>query len=222
MMSGGIFGIDDAIIGGATDLIGGAIGAAFGDDQPLPGYGDKEYGSEARRMRFGQNIGRRIAMGDPTIDAFFQSKIKTDPDMVNRFIDDFGGDFRKEGQPYQYAAVSGPNVPVGFSGTGGGGYNPGQPFTAPVGGGMFNNLMQPQQAIAASNTEDVLRQTLNRLSSSGRKQKQSGYSDERGFDNAGNMHDTTPGIFKAALKPRDPGSGNKYAKLNQERKTGMF
>lgn len=219
-----MFGIDD-IIGGATDLIGGAIGAAFGDDQPLPGYGDKEYGSEARRMRFGSNVGRRIAMGDPTVESYFDSKLKTDPDLVNRFIDDFGADFRNEGQSYDLSPVSGPNVPQGFfgnmnyDGRGGRGVQ---------GQGMFGGVspfaqhVANQQAIARSNTSDVLRQTLDRLSSSGRKQRQSGYSDEHGFDSPGNMHDTTPGHFKAVLKPREAGSGNKYSLLNKQRETGMF
>lgn len=91
MISGGI--IED-IISAGSDLIGGAIGSLFGDDEPETGYGSKEYGTEARRMRFGSALGRQIAMGDPTAAAYLRSKVKTDPDLVNRFVDDFGADFR--------------------------------------------------------------------------------------------------------------------------------
>lgn len=221
MMSGGF--IDD-IIGAGVDLIGGAIGSAFGDDTPTPGYGDKEYGTEARRMRFGTNVGRRKAMGDPTIDAYFQSKLRTDPELVQRFIDDFGADFRTEGEDYSYPAVGSPA---------GGMFPPTDPrarLTPGLFGGInetFANEAKKRSDIAASNTAGVLNSTLARLSRPGAGQQASGYSgDLGGFNFGGDKRD--PSFFQndmtksVSLKKRDIGEGNKYAKLNQERKTGMF
>lgn len=215
MMSGGF--IDD-IIGAGTSLIGGAIGSAFGDDTPSPGYGDKEYGTEARRMRFGTNVGRRRAMGDPTIDAYFQSKLKTDPELVNRFIDDFGADFRNEGLDFNYPAT----------GNDAGGMFPGGQPPNRLNNPAMNEWMtslrnqgRARDAAAASNTSHVLDLTLGRLSNPGSQQRPSGYSNLSFSDDQGSQQrvDTSKSV---PLKKREAGSGNKYALLNKQRETGMF
>ena len=227
MLSAGI--IDD-IIGGGIDLIGGAVGSAFGDDAPAAGY-DKEYGEEARRMRFGQNVGRRIAMGDPTVEAYFKSKMRTDPEKVNQFIDDFGGDFREGDKEFlRPAGMFGSNSTDGP-------YNPNAGVIGGQGNQDFANAIRGVNEDARGRTSEALDKTLERLSNpSGRGSGSGGYSfgntqpaNIGGFNNGGDKfsnygkRDEDLSLSKGTpLKVRAVGSGNKYAKMNQERKTGMF
>jgi len=170
MISGGIFG---SIIGGLGDLAGGAIGSLFGKDKQPAGY-DKEYGEEARRMKFGQQIGRRMAMGDPTVEAYFQSKLQSDPGKVQDFINDFGADFMDYDVPVSAFGMMerGPYgeqwKPYDQTQMFGGSQ---LPETQLFGGGSYAEGRQRalqdranRMAQSRSSTEDTLRRTLGRLS----------------------------------------------------------
>jgi hypothetical protein len=236
MISGGFD--PTGIIGGAADLIGGAIGSLFGDDEPPdPGSYDeqyKEYAEPASNMMFGSKVGQRIAMGDPTVNAYWKSKMRTDPGRVKKFIDDFGGDFRT-GSDNEYYTGDPSYATLGAIGA------------VPGGSSQFPGLNQPGSFGAdqqermwaeyagkkdeqASNTEDVLNRTLGRLSKgqTGRTPANAGYSGYSG--GFGNVTPEKEGgfQFKSQATPlkldlsKQAGSGNKYAKLNQERKSGSF
>ena len=215
MLSAGVIdlmgGVADTVMGAGEDLIGGAIGSLFEDDAPAEGY-NKEYGEEARRMRYGQSIGQRIAMGDPTIEAYYKSLLRTNPGKVNDFLNDFGEDLKfptDTDNPWENAISMGNNT--------------------------GENKQWQDRRYA---TLDSLEKTFDRLSNpSDRGSGMGGYSfgntqpdNLGGFSNQNNKFKTA-GNFNsnmslenkgAPLKVRSVGSGNKYAKMNQERKTGMF
>ncbi len=215
-----MFGIDD-VIGVGADLIGGAIGSAFGDDQPQSGY-NKEYGEQARRMMFGSKVGQRRAMGDPSVDAYWRSMLKTDPDKAQEFINDFGADFKGGEDIYGYAALPGDRTRTTGENAFLGALSP---VTLGGGGGMFPSYTgnprateewKLKQESNRANSERVLDQTLNRLSHGTPETETSNYG-YSGFSGDG-FGNTAPAKAAGFNRP----TGNKYARLNKERETGSF
>ena len=215
-----------ALVGVGGDILGGAISGLFGQDQPQAGY-NKQYGTEGRILNYGSKIGQRMAMGDPSVAAYYNSKMQSDPEWLKGFFDEFGGDLR---QPGTTASTSAQPVATGFSSA--------TPGIAPMGPRTNQSLQQVQDASKqpaatnTGNTQDVMNQILSRLShtASGTEQVNNGYSGAvpTGF---GNPSPSTIGGFNASngqpmtldnVNARPAGSGNRYAKLNQERQSGSM
>lgn len=219
------------IASGVLGAAGGIFGSIFGDDDEPTGY-NKEYGEEARRQKFGSLVGQRVAMGDPSAIAFFKSR----PDKMRQFVEDFGGDFLRQGPVSQTGTYSNRINTSPVSSV--------QPNTFAVGssGGLINTPFSPGgsmwNAVNYGNATDqdlerAFDKTIARLSHPIAGSSYGGYSfgGGRGMVPTSNMQHAPlqPKMSVApTIKPmafdlnegvKKAGTGNKYAKAIMEAKT---